>query len=162
MTPLPAERKRISKVLSKVADISLEPGEKLCLVDSGSFTHAIDASEHLPDFEIQPLKESQLGRDGESASGDIMRRLGKVKTEGSVNGLPLALSWDVMKVKVPIISVRKLVRDYHNVYFKKHGGYIKNLRTGHRLPFFEYQGVYYIKYKVEGPEQEPLFVRQAA
>ena len=162
MTPLPAERKKINKVLNKVADISLEPDERLCLVDSGSFTHAIDAAEQLPGFNIVPLKDSQQGRDGESASGEIMRRLGKVQTDGTVDGLPLHLSWDVMKVKVPIISVRKLVRDYHNVAFRKHGGYIKNLKTGHRLPFFEHQGVYYIKYKLQSPNDDPLFGRQAA
>ena len=67
-----------------------------------------------------------------------------------------------MKVKVPIISVRKLVRDYHNVYFRKHGGYIKDLKTGNRLPFFEHHGVYYIKYKVRSPTNEPVFARQAA
>ena len=91
-----------------------------------------------------------------------MKRLGKIKTTGTVEGLPLQLSWDVMKVKVPIISVRKLVRDHHNVAFRKHGGYIKNLKTGHRLPFFEHQGVYYIKYKIQAPSNEPLFGRQAA
>ena len=91
-----------------------------------------------------------------------MKRLGKVKTEGSVDGMPLSLSWDVMKVKVPIISVRKLVRDYHNVYFKRHGGYIKDLKTGNKLPLFEHQGVYYIKYKVNSPNTEPGFTRLAA
>ena len=151
ITPLPAERKKINKILQKVAEINLLPGERLCLVDSGSFTHAIDAEEDLPEFDVIPLKDSQLGRDGESASGEIMKRLGKVKTEGTVEGMPLALTWDVMKVKVPIISVRKLVRDLHSVHFKKHGGYIKDLRTGNRMPFFEYQGVYYVKYRVSTP-----------
>ena len=97
------------------------------------------------------MKDSQVGRDGESASGKVIRRLGRVKTQGSVEGIALNLHWDVMKVKIPIISVRKLVRDMHNVYFKKEGGVIKNLRTGEKLPFFEAQGVYYIKYKVSRP-----------
>ena len=162
VTPVPAERRRIDRVLKQVAEITLEPGERLCLVDSGSFTHAIDAEEDLPEFDIIPLKESQQGKDGESASGDIMKRLGKVRTEGSVAGQPLNVSWDVMKVKVPILSVRKLVRDFHHVYFKQFGGYIKDLRSGNRLPFFEHQGVYYIKYKINSPESKSDFIRPAA
>ena len=155
MCPLPVERKKICKMLQKVSEITLEPGERLCLVDSGSFTHAIDAEEHLPNFEITPLKESQLGKDGESASGEILVRQGKVRTTGTVDGMPLGLSWDVMKVKVPIVSVRKLVRDHFNVYFKKFGGFIKDLKTGNKLPFFEYQGVYYMKYRIDEPPNSP-------
>ena len=116
----------------------------------------------LPDFELIPLKESQQGKDGESACGGVMRRLGKVKTQGTVDGMALDLTWDAMKVKVPIISVRKLVRDYHNVYFKQSGGFIKDLRSGNKLPFFEYQGVYYIKYKVKDTESKTGFARPVA
>ena len=127
----------------------------MCLVDSGSFTHAINAEEDLPEFEILPLKASQIGRDGESACGEIMHRRGRMKTQGSVEGIPLALTWDVMSVKVPILSVRKLVRDAHNVFFQRYGGHIKNLVTGARIPFFEYQGVYYLKYKIQQPNEAP-------
>ena len=78
MTPLPGEKKRIDKIIKKIVDIKLEPGERLCLVDSGSFTHAIDASVDLPEFDLIPLKESQQGKDGESACGGVMNRFGKV------------------------------------------------------------------------------------
>ena len=72
-----------------------------------------------------------------------------------------------MKVTVPILSVRKLVRDNHNVWFEKHGGYILNLTTGEKIPFFEFQGVYYLKMKILPPdtsssvrsENEPDFHR---
>ena len=91
-----------------------------------------------------------------------MTRRGRVKTKGSVEGVPLALTWDVMSVKVPIVSVRKLVRDAHNVFFQRYGGFIKNLVTGAKIPFFEYQGVYYMKYKIDQsgtPPPEPSFGR---
>ena len=121
-----------------------------------SHTQAIDAESDLPDFEVLPLKASQVGKDGESACGEIMRRKGRVKTKGSVEGIPLDLTWDVMAVKVPIVSVRKLVRDSHNVFFQHHGGFIRNLITGAEIPFFEYQGVYYMKYKVNSPDTDPV------
>ena len=59
-----------------------------------------------------------------------------------------------MDVKVPIVSVRKLVRDSHNVFFQQNGGFIKNLLTGAEIPFFEYQGVYYMKYRVHQPDDK--------
>ena len=78
-----------------------------------------------------------------------------MKTKGSVEGIPLDLTWDVMAVKVPIVSARKLVRDSHNVFFQLHGGFIRNLLTGAEIPCFEYQGVYYMKYKIPQPDSKP-------
>jgi hypothetical protein len=64
--------------------------------------------------------------------------------------------WNVMKVKVPILSVRKLVRDQHSVRFQDDGGYIKNLQTGDKIPFFEHMGVYYLIMKIPPPEISSL------
>ena len=80
-----------------------------------------------------------------------MKRLGRVTTRGLVEGMKLDIRWNSMKVKVPIRSVRKLVQDNHNVWFEKHGGYILNLLTNEKLPFFEFQGVYYLKMKILPP-----------
>ena len=99
-----------------------------------------------------------------------MKRLGKVRTEGTVDGHQLNVKWSAMNVKVPILSVRKLVRDNHNVKFRKNGGYILNLSTGERIPFFAFQGVYYLKMNFSPPadhfptslEQEPVFSRRVA
>ena len=140
------------------------------MVDSGSFCHAIDAQEQLPDHEITPLGISENSQEAESACGGIMKRLGRVKTKGLVAGIPLDIRWNAMKVKVPILSVRKLIQGNHTVWFEKHGGYILNLLTGEKLPFFEIQGVYYLKMKILPPpdyfshssvDKSP-FVRQVA
>ena len=91
-----------------------------------------------------------------------MRCLGKVKTQGVVDGIALDIAWQSMKVKAPMQSVRKLVRDKHHVRSREGGGYIKNLRTGQRAPFFEYQGVYYLKMKILPPSDKsiaPVFSR---
>ena len=99
-----------------------------------------------------------------------MKRLGKVRTEGTVEGHKLNVKWNAMNVKVPILSVRKLVKDNHNVKFRKNGGCILNLLTGERIPFFAFQGVYYLKMKFSPPEnhvptsldREPVFNRRVA
>ena len=134
------------------------------MVDSGSFCHAIDAEVELPEHELIPLSEHESQQDGESACGGIMKRLGRVKTIGTVEGKSLDVQWNAMKVKVPILSVRRLVHDKHSVRFRREGGYIRNLRTGEKIPFFEFQGVYYLKMKIVPPSKpipsaEPVFSR---
>ena len=99
-----------------------------------------------------------------------MKQFGKVKTHGTVDGHSLNVKWTAMDVTVPILSVRKLVRDNHNVKFNKHGGYIVNLTTRERIPFFAFQGVYYLKMKFAPPENhvpssldaKPVFSRRVA
>ena len=138
------------KIMRKLADVKLEPDERLALMDSGAFCNAIDAETELPGAEIIPLAPSERGRDGESASGGILKRLGKVSTLGSVDGTELNLRWNVMKVTVPIISVRKLAKDKWNASFRENDGFLKHRETKARIPFFEHKGVYYVKYRVTG------------
>ena len=73
------------------------------MVDSGSFTHAIDAETELPDHNIVPLSSSENPNDAESACGHIMKRHGRVRTLGTVEGVSLPIKWDAMQVKVPIL-----------------------------------------------------------
>ena len=70
-----------------------------------------------------------------------------MRTQGLVDGQALDIKWHAMNVKVPILSVRKLVRDNHNVEFSWQGGDILNLHTRARTPFFGHQGVDYLKMK---------------
>ena len=143
----------MTAVLDKISKISLEPDERLVMVDSGSFCHAIDAEAELPNHAILTLSPTDRCSDAESACGGIMKRLGKVRTKGLVDGHALDVKWNFMKVKVPILSVRKLVRDNHNVKFRRDGGYILNLQTRERIPFFEHQG--YIFNLISGKEVFP-------
>jgi hypothetical protein len=154
IAPLPTDPKGISKLAKKFdGHIKLAHDEKLVMVDSGSFCHAIDAEVELPEHELIQLSKNEGKGDGESACGSIMRRLGKVKTQGSVEGVSLNVLWNSMKVKVPILSVRRLVRDCHSVRFRDDGGYIRNLTTGEKIPFFEFQGVYYLIMKIKPPPE---------
>jgi hypothetical protein len=157
ISPLPTDRKGIHKIVKRFdGHIKLAPDERLVMVDSGSFCHAIDAEVELPEHELIKISKDEGKGDGESACGSIMRRLGKVKTQGSVEGVSLNVLWNAMKVKVPILSVRRLVRDRHSVRFRDDGGYIRNLATGEKIPFFEFQGVYYLIMKIK-PPPEPEF-----
>ena len=150
---LPSDRKSLTKAINRVSKrIELAHDERLVMVDSGSFTHAINAGVDLPQHSVVPIGPNERSGDGESACGSVMKRKGRVKTQGSVAGKSLNVKWTVMDVKVPILSVRKLVRDKHSVRFHEDGGYIRNLITGEKLPFFEHMGVYYLIMKIEPPE----------
>ena len=161
--PLPTNRHAMTKLVKKLAsNVSCQPNERLVMVDSGAFTHSIDASVELPEFEVIPLGSDETGLDGESACGGIMKCLGRVQTCATVEGVPLNVTWQSMKVKVPILSVRKLVHDIHNVRFHDGGGYITCIQTGMKIPFFEYQGVYYLKMRFLPPHEksrESVFIR---
>ena len=74
--------------------------------------------------------------------------MGSVRTAGFVDGEKVNVKWNHMKVKTPILSVRQLVRDGHEVYINSNGGWIKNLENGKIIHFFEFQGVYYLKMKI--------------
>ena len=68
-----------------------------------------------------------------------------------------------MKVKCPIMSVRCLVEDGHDMWVQKGGGVIRHVATGKELVFFEHAGVYYLKMKIDKPSTpptKPLFSRR--
>ena len=91
--------------------------------------------------------------------------LGKVRTTGTVGGVRVAMTWSHMKVKCPILSVRCLVDDDHDVWIRKGGGVIRNTDNGKEITFYEYGGVYYCKMKIDPPSDlgdEQLFNRHGA
>ena len=114
-----------------------------------------------------PTRIVKNASDAESACGGIIKRHGTVRTTGSVDGMSLPVKWNAMDVKVPILSVRRLCHDHHHLYvaFNHSGGYLFNVRTKEQIPILEYQGVYYLKMKIDPPEQihnvpvEPVFSR---
>ena len=85
-----------------------------------------------------------------------------------MDGEKVNVRWNHMKVKTPILSVRQLVRDGHEVYINEEGGWIKNLENNKLIHFFEFQGVYYLKMKItkpcahDGKEDQPLFSGRGA
>ena len=168
MNALPSQPKGIAKAYKKISKIDLKPGERLCMVDSGSFIHAIDAENDLPDHDIEWFSEEESNKGvAETACGGILRRLGLVRCRGQVDGNEVSIIWNHMKVKCPILSVLRLTKDGNEVIIRENGGEIVNLATGKRIPFFQHNGVYYLKLQVhnpstDAPAQPPLFSRRGA
>ena len=155
----------MTKIINRVSKhMHLAPDETLVMVDPGAFIHATDAAVELTEYELIPVGPDERSPDRETACGGIIKCKGQVRTKGIVAGLGLDVQWSSMPVKVPILSVRKLVKSKHDVRFHDQGGYIKCLKTGVKIPFFEHQGVYYLKMRFLPPTSkpaEPLFSRPA-
>ena len=96
-------------------------------------------------------RQSQEKGCAETACGGILRRLGLVKVQGQVDGNNVEILWNHMHVKCPILSVLRLAQDGNEVIMRQDGGEIVNVETGKRLPFFQHNGVYYLKLKVNRP-----------
>ena len=76
------------------------------------------------------------------------------------------MTWSHMGVKCPILSVRCLVEDGHDVWIRKGSRVIRNTTRGKEIKFYEHAGIYYLKMKVHRPSDaqvsDPLFSRRAA
>ena len=131
---LPMERKALAKIAKKIIglDAKCGPGEILAMIDTGSFTHALDAEEVLPNHPILPVSKSEQ-RTAETACGGTLSVLGKVNTVGTVGDVQVGVTWSHMKVKCPRLSVRCLVDDGHDMWVRKGGGVIRHTATGKEL-----------------------------
>ena len=160
---LPSHSKGVAKAFKKISHVNVAEDELLAMVDSGSFIHAIDAENHLPGHHIEWLtdEESRKGA-AETACGGILRRLGLVRCRGTVDGNNVEIQWNHMHVKCPILSVLRLTKEGNEVIIRDDGGEIVNKASGKRIPFFQHNGVYYLKLKITKPDDShhssPLFL----
>ena len=71
--------------------------------------------------------------------------------EGSVDGVEFPIPFQNMKVDVPILSVKKYVRNGFGIHFTEDGGYMECKSNGRRFYFIESDGCYWIKIKAAPP-----------
>ena len=135
----------LTRAARQIGSWKLVQGELIALLDSGSFTHAIDADVELPDHDVVACDPDAPGNSAESACGGIIKKLGVVKTTGMIDDVEVDVTWNHMKVATPILSVRRLVKDGNDLYINKKGGFIINLATGKMMKVYNFQGVYYVK-----------------
>ena len=138
----------VERVLKEMR-IECDNNELLVMMDSGSFTHAINAETHLPGHEILPPSPKESRRKAETACGGILNIKGVVKVAAEVNDHSLDVKFCHMDVNTPILSVCRLVKDGYEIFICKGGGFIRHADTGKLLYFKEHQGVYYMKMKIK-------------
>ena len=57
---------------------------------------------------------------------------------------------------MPILSVRRVVKNKNRVLFEDEGGHIESKSAGMRIPFFEHEGDYLLKLKIKKPATQPI------
>ena len=67
-------------------EIQVENDEFLAMLDSGSFLHAVNATEVLPIPKINPPGPRERRRKAEMASGGILDIMGTVDVDAEVDG----------------------------------------------------------------------------
>ena len=163
-TPLPTEARKIRKVLrTRPVQLECKPGEVLCLVDSGSTVNAACIAKHFPSYAemVRSTKKSRAGDFATTACGKQLANRGRCAINSTVDDEPFPVAFKDMDVELPILSVRKMVKRNHAVSFDEGGGTLYNKVTKKTLHFYEYEGVYFIKLKVSGPDEDigQLFAR---
>ena len=76
---------------------------------------------------------------------------GRCVVQATAGGMEFSPAFKDMETELPILSVRKIVRQNNDVQFGRRGGTIKNQKSGRTIKFHEYQGVYFLKLKVRNP-----------
>ena len=160
MPALPTDRKSLAKIIKKLPKPPSDREEIVVLMDSGSFTHALDADVELPGWLLEPPDKSMADKIAETACGGHLKATGAVTILGNVDGHQIRVRFAHMKgVKVPILSVRCLVEDENEVTMDKKGGFIRDKNTGKCIPFQARNGVYYLTIKLDPPPKPEVFAR---
>lgn len=162
-------KKKMGKVnLAAVTkELEKDKGNKhlLACVDSGSVAAVLDAEKEVPGHPVVPSKGQKQGLCYESASGSKIANEGKVKLQArNPDGVSLPpMSWQNAKVKMPILSVRRMVRKGARVEFFKRGGII-HLPDERKINFIEKFGVYFVHLLIDPPDgtDAPGFTRHGS
>lgn len=141
---------------AKLPDLPLEDDEVWALVDSGSTLNAAWIKKHFPQWMRHTISSKQQlrGDIATTAGGHELKHHGRCKVETVICGLDMPITFSNIKVDVPILSVRRMVKLGNDVVFTESGGTITNRSTGAILTFVEAEGTYWIKLKVKSPDND--------
>ena len=161
LAAIPDTDKKIRKVLKSMpAQLVCGPDETLCLVDSGSTINAAWIEKHFPWYAkmVKPTTASLRGDSATTAGGHKLINKGRCVVQATANDIPFPVAFKDMETELPILSVRKMVKRNNDVQFRKGGGQIRNRDSGHSVPFYEHEGVYFLKMKVNRPDQMQMLM----
>ena len=148
-------RQHLLKAMRRMPqELVCEANEILCLVDSGSTINAVWIEKHFPAYakHIKALENAQKSRTATTACGKILHEKGRCTVFGKIEGHASSIDFRDMEVEMPILSVRKIIKKRNLVQFEEDGGYIKNRDTGHQTKFYECDGAYFLKLRIDDPE----------
>ena len=85
----------------------------------------------------------------------MLKNEGRCKIEGMVDDCEFPIPFQNMKVDVPILSVKKYVRNGFGVHFTEDGSYMECRTNGWKFHFIDCEGCYWMKMKILPPSDNP-------
>ena len=146
-------------------DIPLEDDEMVALVDSGSTLNAAHIAKHFKRYvgHIVASRAQAMGESATTAGGHKLVNEGRCRIEATVNGEAFPIPFQNMQVDVPIISVRKFMKNGYDFHFSEEdGGFMRCRLNGKVFKLIEAEGAFWIKMKIGSPPSEslsPVFTR---
>ena len=135
---------------SKLPDIPLADDEIWALVDSGSTLNAAWIKKHFAAYArfVVSSKQQIRGDVATTAGGHELKHKGRCKVNTMIDDHEMPIVFSNLKVDVPILSVRRMVKLGNDVILTETGGSITNKLTGQKLTFIEADGTYWIKLEI--------------
>ena len=111
---------------------------------------------HFPKFakHVVPSKAQAMGESATSASGHTLRNEGRCRAKASIGNDYFLIPFQNMRVDVPILSVRKYVRNGWGFRFTGSGGCMTCRLNGKTVQFIEADGAFWLKMKVKQPRND--------
>lgn len=144
-------KKRLQKFRENLPNIHLEGDEILALIDAGSTINAADIEAYFPEYK-DLIIASKSDDNATTAGGHQLRNEGRCRIEATANNLPFPIPFQNMKVDVPILGVKKYVRNGFSFNFNEDGGWMQSKVNGHKFEFIEADAAYWIKLRIEKPQ----------
>ena len=129
------------------------------MMDSGSSLHAGWPQKHFPGFNLRQSEGQKRGAFAQTATGDKLYDEGEFTFEGNCDGVPPTITFNNMKIDMPVASVRRFVAAGNDVFFVEGGGAIVNRQSGAKINFIEMGGVHDLKVRGKQPKASG-FARQ--
>ena len=134
-----------------LAEIQLENDEILALIDTGATVHAADSEIHFRDYagHVKQTPASRRGDGAVTAGGHLLENRGKFTVKALADGQDVENPFVDMKVQMPILAVKKMIKKGTKMLIEEDGGTLFNSRTNQRLNFLEHSGLWFMKLKVK-------------
>ena len=132
----------------------LDSDERWAVADAGSIVTGADCAKEFPGVKIENSKAQQAGVEYTAANGGKIGNNGKARIVHLLpDGGEVKFIFQNVKTALPIISIRKLAGKGAVATFWKGGGEIL-LLSGSILPVYEGLGVYFVKLKIQGMDDQ--------
>ena len=111
--------------------------------------HHTNVKSHCPHL-LEKLRDARKRKRCILADGGELIVDKVLETDVQLDGHTVHIKFSNLPVQCPILNVRRIVKQGNIVVFQEQGGYILHKKTGRQINFIEREGVYFVKMKLPG------------